>query len=83
MPEPVFSKSIQHKVFGPGHNGFFQSKDGKENWIIYHANSESEQGCGGARSPRIQKFTWNADGSPDFGEPVSTLQKLRKPSGEY
>jgi GH43 family beta-xylosidase len=82
-PEPVFSKSISHKVFGPGHNGFFQSKDGKENWIIYHANAESGQGCGGARSPRIQKFTWNKDGSPNFGEPVSTSQKIKKPSGEY
>jgi GH43 family beta-xylosidase len=82
-PVPVFSKSALHEVFGPGHNGFFQSRDGKENWIIYHANSESGKGCGGARSPRIQKFTWNTDGSPNFGEPVSTSQKLRKPSGEY
>jgi GH43 family beta-xylosidase len=79
---PVFSKSINNNVFGPGHNGFFKSSDNKEDWIIYHANGASGQGCGGTRSPRIQKFTWKADGTPDFGEPVSIGQKLIKPSGE-
>ena len=79
---PVFSKSINNNVFGPGHNGFFKSVDDKEDWIIYHANGSSGQGCGGTRSPRIQKFTWNVDGTPNFGEPVSLAQKLTKPSGE-
>ena len=79
---PVFSKSIQQNVFGPGHNGFFKSKDDQEDWIIYHANSASGQGCGGTRSPRIQKFTWKADGAPSFGEPVSVAQQQRKQSGE-
>ena len=81
-PVPVFSKSIENNVFGPGHNGFFKSKDGKEDWIIYHANAQSGLGCGGARSPRIQKFTWNTDGTPNFGVPVSTTKSLTKPSGE-
>ena len=81
-PTPVFSKSIDNNVFGPGHNGFFKSKDGKEDWIIYHANAQSGLGCGGGRSPRIQKFTWNTDGTPNFGVPVSTTQSLTKPSGE-
>jgi len=79
---PVFGKSINNNVFGPGHNGFFKSQDEKEYWIIYHANSQSGLGCGGTRSPRIQKFTWNTDGSPNFGEPVSLSQKQTKPSGE-
>lgn len=81
-PDPVFRKSLKNKVFGPGHNGFFKSKDQKEDWIIYHANNASGQGCGGTRSPRIQKFGWKADGSPDFGEPVAPGQKMVKPSGE-
>jgi GH43 family beta-xylosidase len=81
-PTPVFSKSLNNSVFGPGHNGFFKSIDDKENWIIYHANGSTGQGCGGTRSPRIQKFTWNSDGTPNFGEPVSLAQKLIKPSGE-
>lgn len=79
---PVFSKRTSGNVFGPGHNSFFKSADGTEDWILYHANSTSGAGCGDARSPRIQKFTWNADGSPNFGEPVSTGAAIQKPSGE-
>jgi GH43 family beta-xylosidase len=67
-------------VFGPGHNGFFRSPDGKQDWIIYHANSASHEGCGDRRSPRIQPFTWNADGTPDFGKPIATSIAIRKPS---
>jgi GH43 family beta-xylosidase len=81
-PSPVFSKKPENSAFGPGHNSFFKSPDGTEDWIIYHANSVAGQGCGDARSPRIQKFTWNADGTPNFGEPVSTNSKITKPSGE-
>ena len=68
--QPVFKQSLENKVFAPGHNSFFKSPDGKEDWILYHANSEPGQGCGKHRSPRAQKFTWNADGTPFFGEPV-------------
>jgi GH43 family beta-xylosidase len=81
-PNPVFSKKPANNAYAPGHNGFFTSKDGKENWIIYHANTSAGQGCGDVRNPRIQPFTWNADGTPNFGEPVSTAVKIKKPSGE-
>jgi len=79
---PVFKQDPKAGVFGPGHNGFFKSPDGKEDWIIYHANPQSAEGCGGARSPRIQKVTWKADGTPDFGTPVPTATPLAKPSHE-
>ncbi|WP_114782689.1 glycoside hydrolase family 43 protein [Botryobacter ruber] len=79
---PVFSKSEANRVYGPGHNSFFKSPDGTEDWIIYHANSLSGRGCSDMRSPRIQKFTWNADGTPNFGEPVSTATVMARPSGE-
>lgn len=78
---PFFKQNREAKVFGPGHNGFFKSPDGKEDWIIYHANPETGQGCGNHRSPRMQTFTWNADGTPEFGVPVSTETELAKPSG--
>jgi GH43 family beta-xylosidase len=77
-----FKQKPEAGVFGPGHNGFFKSPDGKEDWIVYHANAESQQGCGRSRSPRIQPFTWNADGTPNFGEPVSTQAVIPKPSGQ-
>jgi GH43 family beta-xylosidase len=79
---PVFSKKTSASVYGPGHNSFFKSPDGSEDWIMYHANPASGQGCGDTRSPRMQKFTWNADGTPNFGEPVGSGVNIQKPSGE-
>jgi GH43 family beta-xylosidase len=78
--EPVFKQSVKNGVYAPGHNSFFTSPDGKENWILYHANSKPGQGCGNFRSPRAQKFTWNKDGSPNFGEPLSTNTIINIPS---
>ncbi|MET8975165.1 family 43 glycosylhydrolase [Streptomyces sp. NPDC004539] len=79
---PVFQRSDANGVYGPGHNGFFSSPDGTENWIVYHANSSASGGCGNGRTTRAQKFTWNADGTPDFGTPVALGTTLPGPSGE-
>ena len=79
---PVFKKSAASSAYGPGHNGFFVSKDGQQNWLIYHANLQAGQGCGNARNPRMQPFTWNTDGSPNFGTPVATGIALPRPAGE-
>jgi len=78
--QPVFKQSPANSVFAPGHNSFFKSPDGKEDWILYHANSKPGEGCGEHRSPRAQKFTWNADGTPNFGEPIAAGVKLAIPS---
>lgn len=77
--QPVFKQSPENSVFAPGHNSFFKSPNGKEDWILYHANSKSGQGCQNLRSPRTQKITWRADGTPDFGIPVKENQKVRRP----
>lgn len=69
-PEAVFKQSPQNSIYAPGHNSFFKSPNGKEDWILYHANAAAGQGCDHRRSPRMQKFSWNKDGSPNFGEPV-------------
>ena len=79
--KPVFKQTPEKGVFAPGHNSFFKSPDGKEDWILYHANSKPGQGCGGFRSPRAQRFTWNKDGSPNFGEPVAESVELAVPAG--
>ncbi len=81
-PTPVFTRNDANRAFGPGHNSFFVSKDGLENWLVYHANPQPGQQCGNARSPRMQKFTFRADGSPDFGSPVATSTAILKPGGE-
>lgn len=78
-PVPVFHESAANGVYATGHNGFFESPDGKEDWIIYHANSAPHEGCGKDRSPRIQRFTWRPDGTPDFGIPVRTGVPLQAP----
>lgn len=79
---PVFYKEPSASAYGPGHNSFFKSADGNEDWILYHANSQGGQGCGDNRNPRMQKFTWNADGTPNFGKPVTVGSNVVKPSGE-
>ena len=81
-PEPVFQRADEHSVFGPGHNGFFQSPDGTENWIVYHANDLVSDGCDNGRTTRVQKFTWNDDGTPDFGVPVDITEEVPAPSGD-
>lgn len=81
-PEPVFKKDPASLAFGPGHNSFFRSPDGTEDWIIYHANPQPGLGCKGKRSARMQEFTWTADGFPDFGTPVALGTKIEIPSGE-
>ena len=77
--KPVFEKNPAGQAFAPGHNGFFKSPDGKEDWIIYHANPKSGQGCGANRSARMQQFTWNQDGTPNFGKPVPLDEVLERP----
>lgn len=80
--EPVFSTDGDAHAFGPGHNGFFTSPDGKESWIVFHSNPAPHQGCGTHRATRVQRFTWNADGSPNFGKPLPLDTLIPAPSGE-
>src|SRR5690606_14384430 len=81
-PQPVFSMHAENGAFGPGHNGFFKSPDGTEDWIIYHARNLPNGGNTNYRNPRIQKFNWNSDSTPIYGTPVKIGEKLKKPSGE-
>lgn len=69
-PTPVFSAAPENGVYAPGHNGFFKSPDGKEDWIIYHANPGRDDGCGEKRAPNMQRFYWTKNGFPVFGKPV-------------
>ena len=78
----MFAGSPSAQAFGTGHNTFFQSPDKKQYWIIYHANPAANEGCGKFRSPRAQPFTWNQDGTPNFGKPVPLNTPIPKPSGQ-
>ena len=68
-------------VNGLGHCTFTKSPDGTEDWIIYHAMRYSDGGWG-QRYPFVQKFTWNADGTPNFGEGAGWGESLLLPAGE-
>ena len=82
-PQPVFSQyhSGDVHVYGPGHNGFFKSPNGKEDWMVYHARDVREFGNGDPRTARAQRVNWNADGTPDFGHPVPPGELLPEPAG--
>lgn len=73
--QPVFQKT--DSVWGPGHCSFVQSKDGKEDWIIFHSAQYS--GGGWNREVHIQPFTWH-DNYPYFGKPVDPGVELANPS---
>lgn len=80
---PVFRQSPENGVYGTGHNSFFKSPDGTEDYILYHARStlSDPEGMGDTRSPRMQKIGWKSDDYPDFGVPLPTSRRLPKPSG--
>ncbi len=80
-PTPIFSKNEKDGVFGPGHNGFFRTPSG-EDWIVYHAVTNPEGECNQTRSARAQRFTWNSDGSPNFGLPHGLEKPLRIPTSD-
>lgn len=74
-PEPVFSSSAQNGQWGPGHNSFTTTPDGRTDVLVYHArNYRDIQGDplhDPNRNTRAQAIRWRADGTPDFGEPVA------------
>ncbi len=75
---PVFMPTAT--VHGVGHGSFTISPDGTESWHVYHAKTSTTPGW--ERVIRMQRFTWNPDGSPDFGIPVPSGQPIPLPSGE-
>lgn len=81
-PNPVFQQNAANSVYGPGGQGFFTSPDGTETWVVYHANETTAQGCGATRTTRIQKISWNADGTPNLGSPASLGSSLALPAGD-
>lgn len=80
-PKIMFGRVDQRGVFGPGHNFFFKSPDGREDWNVYHAKSGIAPTYAD-RSARAQKLTWTADGLPDLGLPLSVETDVPVPSGE-
>jgi GH43 family beta-xylosidase len=75
---PVFQGT--ETIHGVGHASFTTSPDATEDWIVYHSKKSTEPGWN--RDIRMQPFTWNEDGSPNFGTPVEVSRVLHVPSGQ-
>lgn len=78
-PLPVFETNEETENFGPGHNCFTVAEDGVTDLIVYHARPYRDI-IGGAlsdpnRHARVQRFTWNEDGTPRFGKPGIAVTK--------
>ncbi|MGB7539621.1 MAG: glycoside hydrolase family 43 protein [Anaerolineales bacterium] len=71
-PTPVFTSA--NGVYGPGHNSFTVTPDGAQDILVYHGR-DYERIAGDPlndpnRHTRVQPLSWNADGTPNFGEPA-------------
>jgi GH43 family beta-xylosidase len=73
-PQPVFRSSAQNGQYGPGHNSFTTTPDGKTDVLVYHARNYRDIKGDPLHDPnrhtRAQIIQWRADGTPDFGEPA-------------
>lgn len=68
--------------YGTGHNGFFESPDATQTWLVYHATSSSSGACDDSRYTMVQLLGTHSDGSPNFGSPVAFSHAYSEPSGE-
>jgi GH43 family beta-xylosidase len=82
MPDAVFATNAATHSYGPGHNCFFKSPDGTEDWFAYHATPNSGGDCGNTRTTRAQKITFDGNGIPQFGQPSVIGEPIKAPSGE-
>jgi GH43 family beta-xylosidase len=77
-PYPVMTFNTAAGQYGPGHNTFTVSEDGKDDILVFHARREEkyissnyEPLYDAGRHTRVQKLFWNSDGTPDFGAPMA------------
>jgi GH43 family beta-xylosidase len=75
---PVFTRTAT--TLGPGHASFTTSPDGTESWIVYHVKRSEKPGWD--RRIQAQRFTWNEDGTPNFGSPIAAGVPLAVPAAE-
>lgn len=74
-PTPVFQSNAANSQYGPGHSSFTVSADGSEDILIYHSRNYKEIAgeplYNPDRATSGKVFTWNADGTPNFGVPYA------------
>lgn len=76
----VFHQNTATGIYGTGHASFVSSPDGSEDYIVYHAQTTPNPASDLFRTARIQKFTWNEDGTPKF--PLAENGPFPVPAGQ-
>ncbi|KAH6646680.1 glycosyl hydrolase [Truncatella angustata] len=59
LAEPILTTNTTAGEYGPGHNGFFKSPDGTQDWIVFHANRDENGSCDAYRQTFVQQVTWS------------------------
>ena len=78
---PIFD--LHGSTYGPGSVVFVPSRDGKQDWNVYHAvDSLSCIPAYSCRSIRMQRMHFNEAGYPQLGIPRDPSERLDLPSGE-
>ncbi|GIO40429.1 glycoside hydrolase family 43 protein [Paenibacillus apis] len=79
-PVPVFQTNEETGQYGPGHNSFTVSEDGRD-VLVYHARNYKEIVGDPLYDPnrhtRAQLFGWKEDGTPDFGVPIKDHSEMK------
>jgi GH43 family beta-xylosidase len=65
--QPVFEASPANSIYGPGRGTFAQDANG---WWLLYAAKATDDPTSRNRAVRAQRFTWTADGMPEFGTPM-------------
>lgn len=72
-PQPVFTTQRENRQFGPGHNSFTTTRDGRD-VLVFHARNyteiEGDPLYDPNRHTRAQLFDWDQQGMPRFGVPA-------------
>jgi len=81
-PLPVFQSDAAAGQYGPGHNTFTTTPDGKTDILVYHARGYRDIKGDPLHDPnrhtRAQVIAWRVDGTPDFGKPVADENRGRQ-----
>lgn len=76
LEKPVFMSSEKNRQYGPGHNSFTVTEDGKKDVLVFHARPEKNKEGDPLDNPNrhaiAQVFEWDEETKlPIFGTPVA------------
>lgn len=71
LPEPVMTSDPARGIYGPGHNSFTTSRDGKEDYLVYHARPYADVDLDFAlydpnRHTWVRRIRYDGQGYPVF-----------------